>query len=819
MYIRFFQILTCGFCFLLCCFSLSAQNKTQKFTISGFVKEKGSRELLPGVSVFITGKKIGTQTNNYGFYSITLISNPEEITISFSSIGYQPSFKKVVLNKEIEMNVELLPDNTVLEEIVVKADAPELKKVSETAQMGVLSVPVSQIKEVPSLLGEKDVLKVLQLMPGIQKGSEGNSGLYVRGGGPDQNLLILDDAPVYNAYHLFGFFSVFNGDALKSVELTKGGFPARYGGRLSSVIEMQMKEGHKEQFHAEGGIGLISSRLVAEGPISKNHKSSFLISGRRTYIDALAGPFLPSDQKGSTYYFYDLNAKINYDFGRNNRLYLSGYFGKDKFAAKTSSETQGQNLTSQSDLGLDWGNATGTFRWNHLFNDQLFSNISVIYSNYEFNTFANRESVNSGVVTKYNLSYKTGIRDYGIKIDFDLLPDPQHTIKMGGMATQHRFTPSAIILQDTDINQYKEQVDPIDAFEMGGYFEDTYQPVSNVRINGGFRLSYFVTQSKYLFFNPEPRLSVAWTLRNNWAVKGSYADMNQYIHLLSNSGVGLPTDLWVPTTKTIKPQRSRQLSLGFAKDFTKKNFALTFDAYYKQMDKILALKEGSSFLLLDGPDGLANEKVRGKSWEDNVTAGQGWAYGGEFLLQKKQGRLTGWIGYTLSWIEQQFDELNFGKKFYAKYDRRHDFSAVGIYHLSPKITLSGTWVYGTGNAITLPNATYIARQDFAGENPLSQYGVYTESYGSSRRISDYGERNTYRAAAYHRMDVAIQLHKKMKKHERIWEFSIYNLYNRKNPFFYDFNSKYNPETKLTQKTLTQYSLFSIIPSVSYSFKF
>ena len=816
MYLKNIWLLSFGFFIFCSFFEINAQNTTQKFTISGYVKERGSQELLPSVNVTIQAQKIGTQTNNYGFFSLTL-SKAQSLNLTFSAIGYQNQTLKVVLDKDIQASIQLTPSNKEIEEIVVKGIGIKEKKASESVLMGVVSVPVQQIKEMPSLLGEKDVLKVLQLMPGVQKGSEGNAGLYVRGGGPDQNLIILDDAPVYNAYHLFGFFSVFNGDALKSVELTKGGFPARYGGRLSSVIEMQMKEGHKESFHAEGGIGLISSRLTTQGPISKNHKSSFLLSGRRTYIDILAKPFLPTSEKGNTYYFYDLNAKVNYDFGRNNRLYLSGYFGKDNFAAKTLSETS--NANAQTNLGIDWGNTTATLRWNHLFNEKLFSNLSLLYSQYNFNTFAFKSASSDSLQSQYNLSYQTGIRDLGIKIDFDLFPDPQHSIKMGGMATQHRFTPSAIVLKDTDIDLYKDQVETIDAFEMGGYFEDTYQPAQNVRINGGFRLSYFLTQSKYLFFNPEFRLSAAWTLPNDWAVKGSYANMNQYIHLLSNSGVGLPTDLWVPTTKTIKPQQSKQISIGFAKDFPKRNLALTFDAYYKKMDNIISLKEGSSFLLLDGPEGLAKEKVRGKSWEDNITTGQGWAYGAEVLLQKKIGRLTGWVGYTLSWIEQQFDELNYGKKFYAKYDRRHDISIVGIYHLNPKITLSSTWVYGTGNAISLPNSSYLARQDFIGENPLAQFGYYTQNYGSSYKLADYNERNAFRAAAYHRMDVAIQFHKQKKKHERIWEISIYNLYNHKNPYFYDFNSKYNAETKTTQKTLTQYSLFSIIPSVSYSFKF
>ncbi len=796
---------------------------SEKFTISGYVREKSSGELLPGVSIYVKGKKIGTQTNNYGFYSMTL-TQAEALTFVYSFIGYKAESKSIQLTKNQEVNVILIPEDRILEEVKVVADAPENQRVSEQVQMSQISIPIQQIKEIPALLGEKDVLKVLQLMPGVQKGSEGNSGIYVRGGGPDQNLLILDDAPVYNASHLFGFFSVFNGDALKSVELTKGGFPARFGGRLSSVIEMQMKDGSRDKLHVEGGIGLLASRLVVEGPIDKKHKSSFLISGRRTYIDAIVRPFINKTDGDGGYYFYDLNAKLNYDFGQKDKLYLSGYFGKDVFFGLSKSRDGLEN-----EVGLNWGNKTATLRWNHLFNERLFANTSLILSDYLFKIYATDQSISGGKQLNFELSYSSRIQDIGFKTDFDFLPNPQHAIKAGIALTKHQFSPSAIVVKDDAVSTFRQEVETIDATEGGVYIEDTYRPTDNLKINAGFRLSTFKT-NKVSYLNPEPRLAVALSLPNNLALKASYATMNQYIHLLSNSGASLPTDLWVPSTEKVPAQRSKQVAIGIAKDFTEKNLALTVEGFYKEMDNIIALKEGSSFLLLeDGPEAVADEKAKGKTWDDQVTTGKGKSYGAEILLQRKVGKFTGWVGYTLSWIKHQFPELNFGEEFWARYDRRHDVSVVGIYHISPKTTLSGTWVYGTGNAITLNSATYSGGENVLGTTPtgviynpdnFTKTPVFGGFFSNTRQVPDYGSRNNFRAEAYHRLDVGIQFHKQMKKgHQRTWEISVYNLYGRRNPFFYNFTSTYNFKTQTTERALTRYSLFGIIPSVSYSFKF
>jgi len=782
----------------------SAQNSLDRpVTVSGYVREKGSQEALIGVNVYLPGTSVGTTTNTYGFYSLTLPAQ-DSLTLTFSFVGYDVVTRTLPLRKSTELNVSLAPGRT-LNEVVVQGTSTN-ERVSDSPQMSQIDVPVTQIKKIPAFLGEKDVLKVLQLMPGVQKGSEGQTGIYVRGGGPDQNLIILDDAVVYNASHLFGFFSVFNGDALKSVELTKGGFPARYGGRLSSVIDLNMKDGNKEGLHGEGGIGLIASRLTLEGPIQKG-KSSFLVSGRRTYLDLIARPLIRQQTDGQTvagYYFYDLNAKANYDFGPKNKLYLSGYFGQDRFYAQEQEE--GTNI------GLSWGNATGTLRWNHLFSQRLFSNLSLIFSNYKFQISSDQQADG----TNYSLRYSSGIRDFSLKYDVDFYPTPQHSLRFGAQSIYHRFTPSAVVVANSDINQYRNNVEAIDVVESGLYAEDNWRPNARWRINGGLRLSHFI-QKEVNYIRPEPRLSAAYVLKPTLSLKASYALMNQYVHLLSNTGIGLPTDLWVPTTDRVKPQQSQQVALGLAKDFTEKNLTLTLEGYYKKMNNIINYREGASFLLIDDPQSA--NKVR---WEDNVTAGRGWSYGAEFLLQKKVGRFSGWAGYTLSWTQWQFAELNFGQKFYPRYDRRHDISLVGIYELSPGITLSGTWVYGTGNALTVPLASYQAFPHQASPSNLSEYynTALARFFGTGRAVNDYSSKNSFRAEAYNRMDLSLQFHKKKKHHDRTWELSVYNLYNRRNPFFYALDTETSINASQPSKTvLKRYSVFPIVPSISYNFKF
>jgi hypothetical protein len=775
------------------------------FTMSGYVREKSSGELLPGVTVYATALRQGVVTNAYGFYSLTLPAS-DSVEVVFSFISYQSRQEVIPWDRNRVFNVDLDPSVSVLQEVVVTGEN-SWERVSEATQMSTVELPIRQIKEIPALLGEKDVLKVLQLMPGVQKGSEGNGGLYVRGGGPDQNLIILDDATVYNAYHLFGFFSLFNGDALKSVELIKGGFPARYGGRLSSVLDITMKEGNKEKLHGEGGIGLIASRLMLEGPIVKN-KASFLVSARRTYADALVYPFLPKNNKMG-YYFYDLTAKVNYDLGQHNKLYLSGYFGKDNLS------NQYENQWNTRNSRLYWGNATGSLRWNHLFSQRLFANLTLVFSDYRFAIAEFQENppqfnlpgqpIRGSALRNYTLDFQSSIRDVSLKYDLHFQPNPRHTIRAGIQSTYHRFKPNAVVFKDNDINQDIQRMKKIDAWEWGWYVEDTYRPTTRLTFNLGGRLSQFLVEGKS-YTNLEPRFTGAYKLRPDLALKASFATMNQYLHMLSNTGLGLPTDLWVPATRSVAPQRSNQIALGIAKDFLKRNLALTLEGYYKKSDRVIGYKEGATFVGVDFEGRNSDLPTRQTNWENNITQGQGWSYGVEVLLQRRVGRLSGWLGYTLSWNQLQFDSLNFGKKFYARYDRRHDISLVGIYQLSERVTLSGTWVYGTGNALTVARAQYDIPEDHLGQPLFSQF---------DRTAIDYGDKNSFRMPAYHRLDLGVQFHKKKRWGERTWEVSLYNAYSRQNPYYYFPESRGSGN----RPVVTQVSLFPIIPAVSYHFKF
>ncbi|MPM23452.1 hypothetical protein SDC9_69925 [bioreactor metagenome] len=761
----------------------SAQQKT---TVSGRITEKGSGETLIGVNIYIPSLKSGTVSNAYGFYSLTF-SASEETEIVFSYVGFASQSIRVKPGETLEQNI-VLSSSVDLQEVVITDSS--LNKVSNTAQMSNFSMPVEYVKEIPALLGEKDVFKALQLLPGVQKGNEGSSGLYVRGGGPDQNLIILDDATVYNANHLFGFFSLFNGDALKSIELIKGGFPARYGGRLSSVVDMNMKDGNSEKLSGEGGIGLISSRLTLEGPIVKN-KSSFLVSGRRTYIDVLARPFMKSSNGVGGYYFYDFNAKLNYEFDKKNRLYLSGYFGRDKFHFSEGSGTS--SGSGKFKAGLFWENATATLRWNHVFSNKVFSNASLIFSNYGLNIYEEEKYDNSS----FSLDYSSGIRDLGVKYDFTYYPNTNHTIRYGVQSTWHRFKPSAVVLEITSSNEYVSEINSIHTFENSLYIEDDWK-WNRWRGNVGLRGFDFISDSAH-YISPEPRVAFGYMLTELSSLKASWTMMNQSVHLLSNTGMGLPTDLWVPSTRNIRPQRAWQAAFGYARDLPK-GFALTVEGYYKKSDDVIGYREGASFLMISDPTD-ANQF----SWEENITTGQGWSYGGELLLQKQKGKWTGWVGYTLSWTQLQFDELNSGQKFYAKYDRRHDISLVNMFKINDAFTISCVWVFSSGNALNLPVETYDAVPDYTDNSEWMQ-SLYTYYYGP---------KNSFRLRSYHRLDVGLQHHQKREKSEHTWELGFYNFYNRHNPYFYYVDSNYN--TGANQ--LKQVSLFPMIPSFSYSIKF
>ncbi|MEP1094065.1 MAG: TonB-dependent receptor [Cyclobacteriaceae bacterium] len=762
-------------------FACLGQNS--KFTISGYVKEKGSQELLPGVTIYVPSINSGVVTNNYGFYSLTLPEGSYDLIYSF--VGFEGSKVSVELNEDVVINQFLSTATLALDEVVINAELQV--KESEITQMSLLRLPTESVQQIPAFMGEKDVLKVLQLMPGVQSGSEGNSGLYVRGGGPDQNLIILDDAIVYNANHLFGFFSIFNGDAIKSIELYKGGFPARFGGRLSSVIKLDLKDGNKEEKHGKIGVGLVSSSFLLEGPLKKG-KSSYLISARRTYIDALIAPLNNTDTKGG-YFFYDFNAKINHEYSSTDKLYISAYFGKDKFFSK--------DKTINLNARLGWGNASSTVRWNHQFSKKFFANTSLIFSRYLF-----KITEESG---GFDLKYNTSIRDFGIKYDVDFFPNLNHSIKFGVASTSHRFVPNALVEQETGLATFNPDFVEVDTenkfatLESAFYLEDEMHLLNRLNVNAGFRFSHFIHKSKQ-YYRPEPRIAMAYKIFDNFSIKSSYASMNQYVHLLSNSGVGLPTDLWVSSTDRVKPQSSDQVAVGLAKDLPR-NVSITFEGYLKRSKNVIAYKDGASFLILDDPGSA--ESI---SWEDNITTGSSESYGIELLIQRKVGEFNGWIGYTLSKTEVQFDEINLGEKFLSKYDRRHDVSVVGIYNISDRITLSGTWVYGTGNNYSLPVRIFRTAPDDA-----------RTSFFFNNTFEDIERRNNFQAEAYHRIDFSFRMSKQKKKGVRTWDLSIYNAYSRKNPFFYTRAEKI--ENGRTTGVLEKLSIFPILPSISYTYEF
>ncbi len=773
-------------CFLFQFISLLAAAQST-LILSGFIKEKGSSETLPraNISVLSTGRTF--TSNNYGFYSLSLPAGSYKLRVS--TVGFETLVFDIDLQKDKKQDIELQAGNQLSE---VEITAGQQEGGSRQLSMSRIDIPISQIKDIPALLGEKDVFKVIKLMPGVQKGSEGSSGFYVRGGGPDQNLIILDDAVVYNASHLFGFFSIFNGDALKSVELIKGGFPARYGERLSSVLNLNMKDGNKEELHGEAGIGLLSSRLTLEGPLSKN-KSSFLLSARRTYADLIARPFMPKDEK-SGYYFYDLNAKAHFLLSQSNKLYLSGYMGSDKLLLRFKEEADDEKTN------LNWGNTASTLRWNHLFSQKLFSNASFIYSNYKLNTSYDERYKEF----LYKSDYTSSIRDLSFKYDVDYYPSALHTIKAGLKVTWHRFKPSALTTNDTQLQLHTQDIEVFDSYEYNAYAEDEWNISERLGINAGLRASLFSTQGTN-FYNVEPRVSLRYLIGPLTGIKGSYVLMNQYLHLLSNTGIGLPTDLWVPSLKSIRPERSHQIALGLSRDLSAGKLQLSIESYYKRMENIISYKEGATFLKLDD-----FEKPERVPFENNVTSGKGESYGAEVLLQRKAGRLSGWIGYTLSWTRHQFEQLNQGEEFYPLHDRRHDLSVVALYSLNKSIKLNAAFVLASGNATSLITGDYAVY-----EPSLDRNGTFTQA--RELYVENYGMRGSYKTQLYHRMDAGIQFHKQRRRYKRVVELSVYNAYNRMNPFFYDVKSTYTNGT--TSSRLYKYTVFPFIPSVSWSFTF
>jgi len=659
-----------------------------------------------------------------------------------------------------------------------------------------------------------DILKVIQFLPGVKSGGEGNSGFYVRGGGPDQNLILLDEATVYNASHLFGFFSVFNADAIKNLELIKGGMPANYGGRTSSVLDITMKEGNDNKFHGQGGIGLISSRFTLEGPIVKD-KSSFIVSGRRTYIDVLTKPFLKDNPNfgGTGYYFYDLNAKANYRISDKDRLYLSGYFGRDVFDF-------GSSDPGDPKFRIPWGNATVAARWNHVFGPKLFMNTTATFSDYKFEF--------NGEQSDFAFKLFSGIKDYGLKVDLSQYPNVRHSLKYGGQYIYHVYTPSTVNVSSgaTDFNI--DEPSKLNAHETALYILDEFDVTDRIRVNGGLRFTSFAQvgtfreyvlspagdptgdlinygrgQSVKTYVGLEPRLSARYRINDKSSFKASFNRNLQYVHLASFSSIALPTDVWVPSGKNVKPQVGVQYAVGYFRDFKERVFEASVEVYYKDMQNLIEYKEGAQ------PQDNGNT-----NYDANLVFGNGYSYGAEFFVKKRTGRLNGWVGYTWSKTMRKFPDLNKGEEFPSRWDRTHDVSIVASYEYNKRWTFGATFTYQTGQAVTLP---------------VNRYWI------EGRLVSEYTERNGYRMAPYHRLDVAATLlnkeTKKVKdpvtgevkevprKYRSSWTFGVYNAYNRANPYFIYFANDGNLATGDFKVVAKQVSLFSILPSITWNFKF
>ncbi len=772
------------------------QNET--YTISGYIVDAESKEALIGANIYIPSLKIGVNTNEYGFYSITLPEGEYDLSISY--IGYEGMEEKVVLNKNVELSISMSLGNE-LEEVIVTDDVYTLRH--SESKMSTNKLSMEKLKSIPVLMGERDVLKLVQLMPGVQSGSEGNSGLYVRGGGPDQNLILLDGVPIYNVNHLFGFLSTLNGDAIKSAEIIKGGFPARYGGRLSSIMDVRMKEGNMEKFHGDISIGLVAGKFNLEGPIVKN-KTSFHLSGRRTWLDALTTPIQKSIKQddgngGRTmvlkYNFYDLNAKVNHKFSDKSRLYLSFYQGDDN----TSMYEKERGF--ESDTGIKWGNRIAALRWNYQISPQLFSNITLYNSAYKFKfNLVDKIGTATEVAFIDTFNSKSDIEDYAGKIDFNYLPSPAHSIRAGAGLVRHKFSPTV------NKESFKEGNAPatdvisgspdINSNELTAYVEDDISLGSKFKLNAGLHFAgYLVENSEY--WSLQPRLAFSFLINDKSSLKLSYSKMTQFLHLLASPSLGLPTDLWVTSTDRIKPETSVQYALGYTRSLSKQ-FELTTEIYYKEMDNLLEYKSGFS---------IFSSSI---DWQDKVLVGSGTSYGLEVLLEKTLGKTTGWIGYTLSKTERAFPDLDEGKAFPYKYDRRHDVSIALTHKKSKRVDFGLIWVYGSGNTYTLGLNNYNAIT--GGEQALPG-----QSLGETiAPVNNVTSRNNQRAPAYHRLDLSVNLHKEKKRGTRTWSLGLYNAYSRQNPWIIQLKERTDGSGALYLK---QTSLIPVLPYFTYSFKF
>ncbi|MEZ5040232.1 MAG: TonB-dependent receptor [Saprospiraceae bacterium] len=768
----------------------------EKVTLSGFIKDSSNGETLIGATVFVKDLNIGASSNEYGFYSISIPTGTH--AFEFAYLGFESMTKTMTLSANTKLDIELSAASTQLTEVVVVSEAKDQNVTN--IEMSVNKLDMQTIQKMPTLLGEVEIIRSIQLLPGVSTVGEGATGFNVRGGSIDQNLVLLDEAPVYNSSHLFGFFSVFNPDAVKDVKLYKGGIPSRYGGRLSSILDVRMKEGNNKKFTMSGGAGLIFSRFSIEAPIVKD-KASFIVAGRRSYIDLLAGPFLQDGLEGSILNFYDLTLKGNYNINEKNRVFLSGYFGRDNFGFGESA-------------GFNWGNGTATLRWNHLFSEKLFSNITLYYSDYDYKISFGEDATNS-------FDWNAQIVNYSIKPELTYFINPKNILRFGGQGIVYEFEPgNAVGVSENEISDVS--LDKKYAMEGGIYAENEQDLGSKVKINYGLRLSYFnymgkgtayefddapagtrrpVTsfqdfdqwESIKTYTNLEPRFSIRYQMNPSTSLKASYNRMTQYLHLVSNTTASTPVDVWTPSTNNIKPQLADQVALGYFQNFKNDNYEFSGEIYYKSMDNLVDYIEGADLLL--------NEFLEG-----DLLVGKGRAYGLELMMKKNKGLFNGWVSYTLARSERLVEGVNGDDWYPSRFDQTHNMSFTAFYEPGKRWSFSSNFVLISGTPTTFPTSRF------------EQQGYVIPHNANNTR-------NNIRIPVYHRLDLSATLEGK-KNEERRWQsqwvFSIYNVYSQKNPFSIFFRQDQNRilADQLVNTEAVRLSVIgNFIPSVAYNFKF
>ncbi len=782
----------------------------KRYTLSGYITDARTGEKLISATIYDPLTRKGTLSNAYGFYSITL---PEGIyTFRFSYLGYQALQQKTQLAEDIEQDISLDPSLT-LTEVVVIANEQNFRA---TEDISTDQIALEQFESLPSLGGEEDLIRMSHLLPGVQTGADGVGGIHIRGGNADQNSILLDEVPVYNPAHMVGVFSIFNSSAIKNAELIKGNFPARYGGRLSSVLNVRTKDGNNKQLGGEATLGLTSARLTLEGPL-KREVGSFLVSGRHSFVNAFIRPVSEqikedNGQRGfSKYKFYDINAKLNMAVGKQDALLLSFYTGRDEYHNETTTEFEAPEFDySYVELvnqDLDWGNTLGALRWNHLFGPRLFSNSILTFSRYSFQSadfYSFQDTIidDSSLKTFSIVRFFSIIEDSAIKSQFDFLPNPDHHLRFGGGAVYHRFRPGVAALSSNSELSLPDEVltdefldslnnQWIRSYELHAFVEDEWHIGQKWLANIGFRASGQIVGNQF-YRALEPRFGLRYQLSTRWALKVAYSRMTQYLHLLTNTGIGLPNDLWVPSSERVKPQQSWQTVLGL-EHRVRNWFDIGLEAYYKKLDHIIAFQEGSTISFIDAGN-----------YENNVAVGEGWAYGAELFLQREQGNTRSWFSYTLAWANRQFEDINLGRRFPFRYDRRHNLKLVLVQRLSEKWELSANWVYGTGLATTLP---------------VSEYIFNMPSFFLATLATNFGEKNSLRLPAYHRLDVGANYRFGKSKWQPMLSFGIYNVYNRQNPLYYRLSRDNRDPFRPRESRYLQATILPILPYISYSIQF